>query len=485
MSTTRARPRRRSVQHARSHLNTNPPKFKFVTSPIATRLQHRGSVQHGQNGTRKSNIGSGSRRSSAAEHSIPRMPTAEEHVLDPFDSACIALDRDVHILLQYYAEVCHPNVWRTEHCLSASKDYQFKFTLMSIIKDCVQDQMNMYAILASMASQGCFMHHLVLRQKDAYFLHMALVIFRAYLAQATVFTDGLIFIMFHIGCAEFYSYHHEATLVHLRAIRRAVEERGGLTRINAALRELLILGDGYVAAEALLKPLLCVDGVLQLYEIPPEVRETYDAVLISCQTGSRQVGQRVLMPDHKLSISGHMKHQLLDLAVTLELLRLYSRETAVPGIRSSALHWLHARSLVIRHRLLCLNEEDPRAEVLRLTVVAWTLLTMSGAGRVRIVKGMAQKLRTMLEALKTQSWVGSKPLYLWILLTLAMCARGGSSEKHWLLSRIARFRSIKDGSVLIAWDEGGLAAFCEQVFFLENIQRPMVEGLIPLIPLAG
>lgn len=414
--------------------------------------------------------------------SIPQMPAIEEHVIDPFDIACVPLGRDVHTLLQYYIEVCHPNVWKTEHCLGSSKQYLYQYTVRSVIEDCLRQPVNMYAILASMASQSVFLHHLTLEHQTGYFSTKAVVALRADMLETSSFTDRTIFNMFHLGCAEFYQYQDQAALVHLQAIQKAVESRGGLAAIDPALRELLILGDGYVAADSLCKPLLDASGVETSYHTPPEVLSDYYAIITRIRTGAHKVGSAFLRPRCKAIVPPELRQQIVELIVSLELLKTFGLQQHIPALRTRVLHWLHTRNLLIRHRMLNMRFENAQTDLIRITVVAWTLLTMSGAGRVRVVKNMSRLLQRDPAIRGHSDWTGIEEMRLWPLLVLAMCAADGSPEQAWFVAEIRLLREVESlKPKQIVWSVEGLLQFCAEFFVLENVQQPMLEGLMGLL----
>jgi hypothetical protein len=64
----------------------------------------------------------------------------------------------------------------------------------------------------------------------------------------------LMFNIFQLGCAEWYRYDHDAALVHLKVVKALSDQLGGLSKLSSSLRETILLGDGYLSAEALTVP---------------------------------------------------------------------------------------------------------------------------------------------------------------------------------------------------------------------------------------
>ena len=392
----------------------------------------------------------------------------------------MSLDRDILTLLRYYTQVCHPNVWKTEHCLkpSSSQDYLYQWTSQSIISDCLEHEVNMYAIASSMASQSVFLHHIKLERSTSYYYDKALTTAQESVAQAVCFSDRMIFNAFHLACAEFYRYHSDEAFIHLQTIGRAVKSRGGLSTLSAPLRELLILGDGYAAAEIDKVPVLGTWDVEQIHVVPSELVQHYSLRAESINRGSTPAASGFCSDAAVQLIPPDLRRNIRDLAVCIELLKQFSDNCVDRNEYNVALHWIHVQILLIRHRLLQTRYAKLRVDVIRIALIAWGLLVLSGAGRVRIVKTMAKSARAKLLLISDDEWTGLDKVRCWILLVLAQCAERGSAARDWYVSELRRLRAfVVPGVPGDNWESAAMLGFCQDFFVLDRVEEAMLIEL--------
>ena len=83
----------------------------------------------------------------------------------------------------------------------------------------------------------------------------AIAAVRLHLARSPQVDQRLIFDIHQLAVTEFYQDEIESAYLHLKAVKALLPQIGGIQSIDASLREWVVIGDGYVAAELLLKPL--------------------------------------------------------------------------------------------------------------------------------------------------------------------------------------------------------------------------------------
>jgi hypothetical protein len=411
---------------------------------------------------------------------IPRSPVTKSGAVDPFATACVPLNQDLLMLLRYYKEVCHPNVWKTEHCLGASSDtYHFQYTIQSILTDCLHYSVNMFSLAASMASQSVTMHNIKLERPIAYFYDKALVAARASVSQATTFTESMIFNMFHLACTEFYRCNMSEALIHLRVIERAVTRQGGMTTLSVALRELLILGDGYAAAELDAAPYLKVSDLDKSHVVPASLAKPYDDIAERMSLGSIPTSSAF----RHYNLPTELAQTIKDLAICIELLK-YLSENQSRGERDySGLHWIHVYGLLIRHRLLGMRFSNPRTDAIRTALIAWGLFVLCGAGRNRVAKNMAKSFQVKMSLIPDHVWTGFERVRCWILLVFVQCSARYSAAQEWYVGELKQlYRHLVTRSDSDHMDVDMLAAFCRDFFFLDRVERTSLTGVVvPLL----
>jgi hypothetical protein len=413
------------------------------------------------------------------------MPVTDKDVADPFESTCVPLDRDIMTLLRYYAEINHPSVWKTEHCLRPySKDYFYQFTSHSIISDCLQHAASLFALIASMASQSLLLHNIKTARTTSYYLGKALPAARQSVAQATCFSDRLILNIFHLACAEFWREQREQASIHLhwQTLCSAVVSRGGLTKLDATLREAIILGDGYAAADAERPPSLDTSGVEQIHILPVQLRRQYTICKERNMDGLDRTSSAFLSRPVSEIIPSDLRQQIQSLAVSIELLKQFSGARPHQVGHDSALHWVHVETLLVRHRLLSMQHDDWRVDAIRLGLIAWTMLVLSNGGRIVIVKAMARKSQARLSLMDDSKWIGLEQLHCWILLLWAQCSEQGSATRRWFVSELRRCQGLLAGSQPVGiWTAEDMLDFSQDFFVLEQVERSTLVQIADLL----
>jgi len=413
------------------------------------------------------------RRLPTRPQAIPRFPQREHTVVDPFDVTCIKVDATVHQLLQYFLTVSHPNTWHTEQVPRKNLRYTFRSDAMTIIQGCLHDEMNMYCLLASMASQMTFLDCVNLQQDERYFIHNAIVATQKHFQGHPVITTRLVFNVFHLGVAEWYRFNVDAAYVHLKAAKAMIDQLGGLKQIDKPLVEMIILGDGYVAAERLTAPVFSAD------DFDPGGDEiVIQQGLRSIKTilsGRSHIAAGLLASSQQDVVQANMRWIIMDLAVCLSLLKDHLAGRRDIASSPNTLHWLHLRNLAIRHRLLAMDVQDARADALRIALVMWTLMAFTVTGLKRSVKTMVSKLRQVLLPIPDERWEGHKEVRLWILVIGAISATEASWDQSWFWEEITELpvADLRDAALT----ESALIHLCDQFFYLESVQKSMLQNL--------
>lgn len=397
-------------------------------------------------------------------HTIHRMPTNEHHVIDPFASTVVNVDREAHALLQYFIHVSHPRTWDSEAQSLPDRSYTFQSDALTLVQGSLQNEMHFYTLLASMASQLHHFEHAEQYQESTEpLIQKAIAAMRKYIETSPQIDQRLVFDIHQMAVTEFYRYDLSASLVHLTAVSNLVSHLGGLDQIDPSLKEWIVIGDNYLAAELLQKPIFPAtsfdpgEGDLQLHE--------------DCGVGgpSSLAGVRFQETKYQEIFPMQMREILRGMAECTALMA--ARSNTNTSLPKTTFHWLVLRVTALRQRLLDLEGEDGRTNAIRITLIIWLFLVTTVTGRHRTSKVLAAKLKALLVQLGQEVWSGYEDVFLWLLLVGAMSSE--DEVRRWFI-QVIRLR--QSHGVYVHEDE--VARFSSGFFYLETVQRPMLEAIV-------
>jgi hypothetical protein len=344
-----------------------------------------------------------------------------------------------------------------------------------LVRGCFENEVHFYTLLASMASQMQHFDHVSQDEaRTSLLATRAVAAVRRHLATLPTIDQRLIFDIHQLAVTEFYRHELESAYVHLKAVKALLPHIGGIGGIDPSLREWLVIGDGYVAAELLSKPLypaLCFDPGCLISE---------DRVVAAQQslagTCLQEQKYRTLLPPQMQAI-------ILDITVAVQVMQQQLEGPTGEGKTSAkstaTMHWLLLRTTALRHRLLDLDIHDHRANAIRRVLIMWLFLTMTVTGRQRTCKVLSSKLRRSLEtSINGAGWTGYEDGLLWVLLTGGMSS--STADRHWYSLAIQKLgqghTQATTTGIAIQWEN--LASFCKHFSYLDKVQEPMLRALI-------
>ncbi|KIY01349.1 uncharacterized protein Z520_02901 [Fonsecaea multimorphosa CBS 102226] len=403
-------------------------------------------------------------------HDIPRVPADEMRIIDPFASTVVNVDRKAHGLLQYFIHVSHPRTWYSE--VQNDRTYTFQKDVLALVKGCLENEVHFYTLLASMASQ---MEYFDLINRDdettSQIATKAIGAVRQHLRSSPLIDQRLIFDIHQLAVTDFYRYELKSALIHLTAAKSLLSHIGGIDRIDPSLREWIVIGDGYLAAELLQKPLFpasCFDpGDLE----PEHANDTGDHPDITAQWFQE--------PKYVKILPNPMHQVLLDLAATVDAMRRQSESEATdgnaPAGSKASLHWLLLRTSALRHRLLELDIDDGKVDAIRIVLIIWLFMVMTVTGRRRTCKVLASKLRRRLEGIGREDWNGYGDVHLWVLLVGAMSCE--TKDRGWFLQAILETESPGSWDTHKSFSEDELAKLFSRFSYLDLYQRGLLQAV--------
>ncbi|EXJ67144.1 uncharacterized protein A1O5_09791 [Cladophialophora psammophila CBS 110553] len=408
---------------------------------------------------------------SGSPQSIPVFPASADVNFDPFDVTCVKVDQPIFSLLHYFLRVFHPNVWHLERTVQTDHEYAFRYDAMSVVQGCLHDKYNMFALLAYMASYMQDIDGIPPPGDSALYIHQALKASQNYVKSRQPITGRMIFNIFAMGCAEWYRYNREAAYVHLKAAKSMIDSIGGLKSQDGPLVDLLLTGDAYVAAELQTKPLWSDSDFDNGDDHPMTAYALQE--LQKLLSGTVIIGSGLLNSAQQQIIPAALRWIILDLAVVLSVYK--SSPSAAEDQPYGGLHWVHVRSIAIRHRLLHLELADPRSDAVRTAIVLWMLLAFTVTGRKRTAKVVAPFLRDQVRSVPEGQWGGHEEVHLWVLSIGALSAPVGTEDHTWFEAQIGSLSigRAADADRIFAT----LIALSERFFYLELAQKNDVRAL--------
>ena len=412
---------------------------------------------------------------SCASPVLTKNPPGKDTAIDPFDSICKKIDPETHRLFTYYVHYAHPNTYHTEAKFSQRNKLTFQMDAHIVVKDSFNDEANMYTLLASMASRMKYLDNYGRQRDSAPFVAKAITAIQEQIRKDKPMTQRMVFNMFQLGTAEFFRWNVSASVVHLKAIGVLVQHLGGFEALHHSLTELIILGDGYVAAELGESPIYTAAVLDEENDrhIPPSTTRIMDDIV----HGRLEVGSGFLDASMRSTLSADLRWIIMDIAVSLGVLEDCMGSADSKESSSKVLHWLHIRYLGIRHRLLALNLADPDADVIRWSLLIWNFVVFTVAGRQRTAQIVAERLRDRISLLPPHSWHTRGDVYIWIVSTGASAAKKDSSTSVWFMKALAA--TIKESRAPDGadWTFTAFKALHSRFCFLPSVQE---AGLLVL-----
>lgn len=407
---------------------------------------------------------------------LDRAICSKDEAVDPFDRSCVKVDSEVHTLLQFYLRVFHPNTWHIEAHKQSTVLAKYKYAggAQDIVRGCFEDEMNMYCVLASMASFLQVFQQVSMSRNVNFYMSRALAATREKIkthqqatGTAAIVNTRMILNSFYLGVAEWYRFELGASLIHIQAVKQMVDCLGGMKCIDGQLREHLALGDTYLAAERLAKPLFDaadfdpgLNPAIHIWSRRPGV-----AVRKACTELLHRAHQEIVPED--------LRQIIEDLDDCIAVLILSQQHSDFPP---ETPHWIYARDLAARNRLLALDVADGRTEALRVALIMWELMVMTVSAGKRTVKLMSPKLKGILLNINARDWTGHESVLCWILSIGSMSAAAGSDTEAWFTTELMRLPVIFWSDRLTS-HESALRSLGCRFFYLESVQAPILKGL--------
>ncbi|KAH0832500.1 hypothetical protein FOPE_01123 [Fonsecaea pedrosoi] len=399
--------------------------------------------------------------------------------LDPFGQSVVKLDPHVAKLCRYFCEIFHPSVWHAETWASREGSYTYQTTAVDVVRRAMQSEVEMNAMLASMAARIENVDMVPGQGTDKY-MGNALEAVRRRFSSAP--KQQLLLIVFHLYAADAYRQNYQAAKIHMQAAKVLFDSWGGLHHVpDPALKELFIIGDGHMSA-VLLEPcsLPCeYDPGPYWVVTPPQLQLAPQQDLI-----------RFAPALQRLCLQGYFPEELVEIIQeTAECSWvLHHAPLGAPEASKHAARWLQWRHAAVRYRLLALEYPGSSLDAFRVGLLMWILTSMVILGLKRLGSLIAPKLRAIFCSVDGphSQWEGLSQLKTWVLTIGAMCSMIGTEDEKWFIEQLFEIGFVEhirqfqethpDFDTLDV-----LRNFQEKFFYYDALQRVRLERLARLL----
>ena len=401
---------------------------------------------------------------------------------DPFGTASIRIDSTVRTLLNYYINYYHPAIWTNDPSAVRYRPCAFKSAAVDKVNTALQDSLTMYSLLSAAASR--------VRHTDAlsivvspgiehYYTQQALRLMQERIngeeILASAATERLARCIMFLSSAECYRDDYSACRTHFEAALKLVERSGGVTQVqDKSLQGHLLMIDLFLSCVELVP---CLSG--NDYDPgPASMLSLSDEELLL--TDEPVLGH-VLMHKDETILPVSLWECVLQIIESYSVKRRLNTSTMSPQRSFETTHWVTKRNMAIRNRLLAIQTPDERVHALRTALVMWTLLAMDITGRVRAVKIMACRLKSLLERIPSCQWNDHHDVRFWILLMGYSCAEDNSTTHRWFVEEIRTRYGLRPHIIQEHWHRGDLSqaleTFQQGFLFHAPVQRSRTERL--------
>ena len=444
------------------------------------------------------NIDKGQNKAFALQR-LPRADFLERlpDPIDPFNVFAVKLDPTICGLFQYYIDAFQrPARWHVNQDSSpqsslkdpTSGDMAIRPNLVmqkrldAMFRSALGDEMSMYCILVLAGSLRVSQEGMPLRQFVLQYIQKAIAATKQKFTTNPHIDEKFILSIFNLCGAEWMMDRPDAAMVHLRLVKALVDQIGGISMLSEQFRENMLVGDGFFAAERNTLPMF------SYYDFDPgssEEAEEWLATYLPRPSHAPDDYQNptataLLAHTGTPAIPPLLHHILIDLRLTVSLLGL---PASTPPLPPPLAHWMHLRSLTIRHRLLSLPTPDRRTAILRLTLVIWMIMSVFRTVRRMARSSLVARLQTHLELMSDESWGDYQDIHCWCLVVGAKNSRYANNPEceAWFVEQLRRwlkkymgYHSMGPSSIRLD-DLDGVAGFLKH-FCVRFFHVPALQG---------
>jgi hypothetical protein len=394
---------------------------------------------------------------------------------DPFTSVSVPIDALSHGLMQYFA------YYSTEF----PNNLTFTPDITGVLHAAVRDDLMMNCILSAAASRICYMQQVSnpsFRQKALACTQQSLCLLRQRIDSevlgALASTETLVDCILYMAAASVYRDDLSSARVHVNAAARLTEIHDGTRSFQDPRLLMRMLGLDDILACTRLEPCMLSSafdpGPLSLSQTYQTGWLPVDEAMSGCIYGTED-----LLPTQLREMIPH----ILECDAIKDMLLPQCRSSYLESIQIN--QWQRLRTLAIRNKLLACTTADPRAEILRIVLIIWTLFPPNDPRQARIGRTVASHLQNAFTKGTDSDWIGFEDVRAWCLVVGFFGASyGGDRCGFWFLDELRRFVQLAGEHVSLHVDlslADDLRQLQKRFLFRESLLGPLTEWLAKLM----
>jgi hypothetical protein len=394
---------------------------------------------------------------------------------DPFTSVSVPIDALSQGLMQYFA------YYSTEF----PNNLTFTPDITGVLYAAVRDNLMMNCILSAAASRICYMQRVSspsFRQKALACTQRSLCLLRqridSRVSGALASTESLVDCILYMAAASVYRDDLSSARVHVDAAAHLTESQGGVRCFQDSRLLMRMLGLDDILACTTLQPCRLSSafdpGPLPLSQTYQTGWLPVDEAMSGCIHGTED-----LLPIQLKEMIPH----ILECDAIKDILLPQCRSSCRESIQIN--QWQRLRTLAIRNKLLAFTTADPRAEILRIVLIIWTLFPPNDPRQARIGRSVASNLQETFTRGTDSDWTGFEDVRAWCLVVGFFGASfGGDKCDFWFLDELRGFLQQPGEHISLHVDSSladNLRQLQKRFLFRESLLGPLTEWLANLM----
>jgi hypothetical protein len=394
---------------------------------------------------------------------------------DPFTSVSIPIDALSHGLMQYFAH----------YSAEFPNNLTYTSDIAHVLYAAVRDDLMMNCILSAAASRICYMQRVSppsFRQKALACTQQSLCLLRQRIdsdkSGALASIECLVDCILYMAAASVYRDDLSSARVHVDAAAYLTESHDGVRSFQDSRLLMRMLGLDDILACTRLGPCRLSSahdpGPLPLSQTYQTEGLPVDDAMSGCVHGTKD-----LLPTRLREMIPH----IVECDAIKDILLSQRESKCLENIQIS--QWQRLRTLAIRKRLLAYKTADPKAEILRIVSIIWTLFPPNDPRQARIAGTVASHLRKAIKRITDSAWAGFEAVRAWCLIVGFFGAScGGDQCDSWFLDELRRLVQLAGEQIGLHISFGltdGLRQLQKRFLFRESLLGPLTEWLAKLI----
>lgn len=393
----------------------------------------------------------------------------QDHDSNAVQSLLLSLDAHICQYLQKHPYSTQERTLLSGGYAELQKEQLLLDTAISMMEGGLDNDLLMFALLANMSTIVSEQKSRISQYHSKYYCYQATAALRRRLSTSTPPDASFVLSLWHLISAEMNQGNFEAATIHLKGA--------------VAICDVLCINDpNYVGPFQICDSLLATDIFKQHIDVslllfdPGSCSHFHNLSFGQGVRGS-SLQNSLLSSKHKSLVS-------LELRKAIEELMEYNLCAAArshsPEEWKSSIHdgyWSR-----LGWRLLTLRETNYLSSLLARALSMWIYLMLYTLSNIKIAQPVSFGLQKSLSKTSAEEWASHKEVLMWILTVGAMVPMGTRAEQTWYARKlIALLDESSFGKDYDFTRKNDIVVFSKRYFWIDDIQRPMLEPLVAII----